>query len=154
MRFEFPLRAYTRVLTAMEEHPRIQEPQIQVATIPPRSGYLELDIQASGFIVFDRQRIPIYAGDGGIDTNYLVDAGPAFSLAEKIAAENGVELVEADSAGHGDFCVSLPSDATKGQIRYALDRMVATVVSYVSQVQALDLCRGGRSKEDDIHVGK
>ena len=149
MRFEFPLRAYTRVLTAMEEHPRIQEPQIQVATIPPRPGYLELDVQALGFIVFGRWREPIYAGDGWIDTNYLVDAGPAFSLAEKVATETHVKLVEyamMHAAGRGDFHVTLPPNATKEQIRYALDKMVAAVVSYLSQLQTLDLVRDGRSK--------
>ena len=149
MRLEFPLPAtLLRVLEVMREHSKIRDAQIEVGNIPPSPGYLEIAVKAAGFIEVDDARVWIYAGGGCIDTNYLVGAGPAFSLAETIAATNGVELVEADSAGHGDFCVTLPFDSRKEQIRRALDKVITSIVSYMSQVKALDL----RLNEGDIHV--
>ena len=158
MRFEFPLAAcLQRVLEVMEEHPRIRDSQIRVASLPPRSGYLDVVVDVDGFIELDRGRVGIFGRDVHtcitIETNYLVGAGLAFSLAEKIATRNGVKLVEADSEGHGDFCVTLPFDSTKEQIRYALDKMVTAVVSYMIQLQTLNLCEGGR-QEDDVCIGR
>ena len=159
MRFEFPLAAcLQRVLEVMEGHPRIRDSIIRVASLPPRSGYFDVVVDVDGFIKLDRGRVGIFARDVHtcitIETNYLVEAGSAFSLAEKVAAENGVKLVEADSEGHGDFCVTLPFDSTREQIRYALDKMVTAVISYMTRLQTLNLYEGGRLREDDVCIGR
>jgi len=129
----------------MKEDSRFISPQIQVENLPHFPGYVDLLLDVVGFVAIDSGKLGdqhegIYACDKhdsqtykryiSIETNYL---GASGSPAERIAAENGVKLIK--EGGCGDFGVTLPFDSSKELIRGALDKLVAAVVAYRSQLR-------------------